>query len=201
MKSTVAMALVALALLAGCAKAPTEKVNAAEAAVNDAKAAGAPTYLAEDYAKVEGMLVSAKQEISEQDAKMAFLRDYGKAEQLLASTQTEAARVTAESAKKKEEAKQVALQAQAAAAESVKKAQDLVAKAPVGKDRAAVQAIKADAQGLEMSLNEVKAAIDGGDYQGAQAKAKAIQEKSDLLVNEVEAALSKVGKGKPAKKK
>ncbi|HZS10887.1 MAG TPA: hypothetical protein VFA38_01465 [Nitrospirales bacterium] len=201
MKSTVAMALVALALLAGCAKAPTEKVNAAEAAVNDAKAAGAPTYLAEDYAKVEGMLVSAKQEISEQDAKMAFLRDYGKAEQLLASAQTEAARVTAEAAKKKEEAKQVALQAQAAAAESVKKAQDLVAKAPVGKDRAAVQAIKADAQGLEMSLNEVKAAIDGGDYQGAQAKAKAIQEKSDLLVNEVEAALSKVGKGKPAKKK
>jgi len=201
MKSTVAMALVALALLAGCAKAPTEKVNAAEAAVNDAKAAGAPTYLAEDYAKVEGMLVSAKQEISEQDAKMAFLRDYGKAEQLLASAQTEAARVTAEAAKKKEEAKQVALQAQAAAAESVKKAQDLVAKAPVGKDRAAVQAIKADAQGLEMSLNEVKAAIDGGDYQGAQAKAKAIQEKSDLLVNEVEAALAKVGKGKPAKKK
>jgi len=201
MKSTVAMALVALALLAGCAKAPTEKVNAAEAAVNDAKAAGAPTYLAEDYAKVEGMLVSAKQEISEQDAKMAFLRDYGKAEQLLASTQTEAARVTAESAKKKEEAKQVALQAQAAAAESVKKAQDLVAKAPVGKDRAAVQAIKADAQGLEMSLHEVKAAIDGGDYQGAQAKAKAIQEKSDLLVYEVEAALAKVGKGKPAKKK
>jgi hypothetical protein len=201
MKSSLAMAVLALALLAGCAKAPTEKVNAAETAVNDAKAAGAATYLAEDYAKVEGMLVSAKKEISEQDAKMAFLRDYGKAEQLLASAQTEAARVSAEAAKKKEEAKQAALQAQDAAAASVKKAQDLVAKAPVGKDRAAVQAIKADAQGLEMSLNEVKTAIDGGDYQGAQSKAKAIQEKSDLLVNEVEAALAKVGKGKPAKKK
>jgi hypothetical protein len=109
--------------------------------------------------------------------------------------------VSAEAAKKKEEAKQAALQAQDAAVASVKKAQDLVAKAPVGKDRAAVQAIKADAQGLELSLNEVKTAIDGGDYQGAQSKAKAIQEKSDLLVNEVEAALAKVGKGKPAKKK
>jgi hypothetical protein len=188
------MMCLALTVLAACAKAPTDKVEAADKAVNEARTAGAPTYLAEDFAKVESMLVNAKKEIAEQDGKMSFLRDYGKAEQQLASAQAEAARVTADTAKKKEEAKQAAMQMQQAAQASVKKAQDLVAKAPVGKDRAAVQAIKADAQGLETSLNEVQAAIDGGDFMGAQTKAKAIQEKSELLAHEVENALAKVGK-------
>lgn len=201
MMSRLAVALLGVVLLAACAKAPTEKVDAAEKAVNDAKAAGASTYMAEDYAKVESMLLNAKKEITEQDSKMSFLRDYGKAEQLLASAQTEAARVASQTASKKEEARQAAVQSQQAAQASVKKAQDLVGRAPVGKDRAAVQAIKADAQGLETSLAEVQSAMDAGDYPGAQAKARAIQEKSELLANEIESALAKVGKGKPAKQK
>ena len=190
-----------LLLLVACAKAPTEKVTAAEKAVEDTKAAGAATYVPEEFAKVEGILANARKEISEQDGKMGFLRDYGKAEQLLASAQTEAARVKTDAEKKKEEAKAAALQAQQAAQAAVKKAQDLVAKAPVGKDRAAVQAIKADAQGLEMSLAEVQAAMDAGDYQAAHAKAKAIQDKSELVSNEIQGALAKVQKGKPAKSK
>jgi hypothetical protein len=195
------LAVVAAMMITACAKAPTEKLEAAEKGINEAKAAGAPAYAPEDFAKVDGMLSTAKKEIAEQDGKMAFLRDYGKAEQLLASAQSEAARVSTETAKKKEEAKAAALQAQQAAQDAVTKAQDLVAKAPVGKDRAAVQAIKADAQGLESSLGEVKTAIDGGDYAAAQAKAKAIQDKSDVLSNEIETALAKVGKTKVAKKK
>lgn len=193
--------LATLALVGGCAKAPTEKVAAAEKAVADARAAGAPTYLAEDFAKLEGMLTNAKNEIAAQEGKLGFLRDYGKAEQLLTAAQTEAARVATEAAKKKEEAKAAALKAQEEAKEAVKTAEDLVAKAPIGKDRAAVEAIKADASGLGPSLAEVQTAIDAGDYQAAQTKAKAIKEKSELLSAEIQTALAKVQRGKPAKKK
>lgn len=188
-------------LVAACAQPPTEKLAAAEKAVADAKAAGAQAYLAEDFTKLEGMLASAKKEITEQDAKFALLRDYGKSEQLLASVSGDAGRVTTETAKKKEEAKAAATQAQQGAQEAVKAAQDLVAKAPAGKDRAALQAIKADAEGLTASLAEIQKALDGGDYQGAQAKAKAIQDKAQSIGNEVQTAMAKTQKGKPAKKK
>lgn len=190
----------ALLLTVGCAKAPTDKLAEAEKAVNEAKAAGAPTYMAEDFAKLEGMLTNAKNEIAAQDAKFALLRDYAKAEQLLASAKTDAARVTTETGKKKEEAKAAAVQAQQAAQEAVKTAQDLVAKAPAGKDRAALEAIKADASGLTASLSEVQTALDGGDYPAAQTKAKAIQEKAQAITNEIESALATVGsKGKKGK--
>lgn len=199
----VASALLFLAgsALVGCAKPPTDKLDAAEKAVADAKTAGAPTYLAEDYAKVEGLLANAKKEMSEQEAKFALLRDYGKAEELLVTAQAEAARVTTETGTKKEEAKNAAVQAQQAAQASVEEAQALVAKAPVGKDRAALEALKADAQGLTTSMAEVQKAIDAGDYLAAKANAEAIQEKSRALAAEVETAMAKVSAAKGKKKK
>jgi hypothetical protein len=202
MKRLLVFALAPLLLLAvGCAKAPTEKLAAADKAVSDARAAGAPTYVAEDFAKLEGMLNNAKKEIAEQDARLAFVRDYEKAEGLLTSVQADAGRVTADTGKKKEEAKAAAVQAQQAAQEAVKTTQGLVAKAPVGKDRAALEAIKADAKGLATSLSEVQTAIDAGDYLGAQAKAKAIQEKSQAVAAEIQSALAKVGGAKAKKNK
>lgn len=202
MKRLLVFALAPLLLLAvGCAKAPTEKLAAADKAVSDAQAAGAPTYVAEDFAKLEGMLNNAKKEIAEQDARLAFVRDYEKAEGLLTSVQADAGRVTADAGKKKEEAKAAAVQAQQAAQEAVKTTQGLVAKAPVGKDRAALEAIKADAKGLATSLSEVQTAIDAGDYLGAQAKAKAIQEKSQAVAAEIQSALAKVGGAKAKKNK
>ncbi|WP_447978809.1 hypothetical protein [Candidatus Nitrospira bockiana] len=197
------LAVPALLLIIGCAKAPTEKVAAAEKAVNDARAAGAAKYLPDEFAKLEGTLTSAKNELAEQDAKFGLLRDYEKAEQSLAAVQTDAARVASETTKKKEEAKAAAVQAQQGAQEAVKNAQDLVARAPVGKDRAAVEAIKADVEGLVTSLPEIQKAIDAEDYQAAEAKAKAVQEKSQAVATEIETALAKVQKAqpKPASKK
>jgi len=194
-----------LLLGAACAKAPADKLSAAEKGLEEARAAGAPSYAAEDFAKLEGMVANAKKEMAEQESRFSFLRDYEKAEQLLSTAQADAARVTVETARKKEEAKVAAVQAQQAAQESVHRTQALVAKAPVGKDRAAVEAIKADAQGLAASLTEVQQAIDAGDYQAAQAKAKAIQDKSETVAKELQVALAKVAgakgksKGKSAK--
>jgi hypothetical protein len=201
MKRVSVVVLCALVLTAmGCAKPPTDKVAAAEQAVSDAREAGGQAYMAEDYAKLEGMLANAKKEIADQDAKIALTRDYEKAEQLLVAVQTDATRVKAEAGKKKEEAKAAALQAQQAAQAAVKRTQELVAKAPVGKDRAAVESIKADAQGLNASLAEVQAAMDAGDYLSAQTKAKAIQDKAQAVAGEIQTALAKVAAGKGKKK-
>jgi len=190
-----------LLLVVGCSQPPDAKVSEAEKAVRDAKLAGAQAYLAEEFAKLEGTLNTAKKELEEQNAKFALFRDYGKAEQLLDSVKAEAPKLIDATAKKKAEAKEGALKALEEAKEEVAKAQALVAKAPIGKDRAAVEAIRNDAKALTTSLDEVQAAINKEDYLGAQAKAKAVQEKSQALSSEVREAMAKVGRAKAAGKK
>jgi len=188
-------------LMGGCAQPPADQINAAEQAVKDAEQSGAATYVANDYAKIDGLRAALKQEVADQDAKFALLRDYGKAEQLAATTKAEAERVKADAVKKMEEAKSAAVQAQQAAQQTVQSTLALVAMAPAGKDRAALESIKTDAEALKASLNDVQMAIDKADYLVAQTKAKAIQEKGQAVSKEVETALAKIGKGKAVAKK
>ncbi|HSA65076.1 MAG TPA: hypothetical protein VLE25_10320 [Nitrospira sp.] len=188
-------------LMSGCAQPPADQINAADQAVKDAQQSGAATYVPDDYAKLEGLLSAMKTEVAEQDGKFALLRDYGKAEQLAATTKAEAERLKTEAAQKLEEAKFGATQAHHAAQASVTSTLELVAKAPVGKDRAALQTIKTDAEALKASLNDVQMMIDKGQYLGAETKAKAIQEKADAVSHEIETALAKIGKGKAMARK
>lgn len=156
-RAAVLPVMCALLMLTACAKAPTEQIAAAEKAVTEAQQSGAATYVADEYAKIEGTMAALKKEVSEQDGKFALLRDYGKVEQLAAAAKSDAERVKVEAATKKEEAKAAALQAQQVAQEAVASTLALVAKAPTGKDRAALESIKADAKALKESLNQVQA--------------------------------------------
>ena len=188
-------------LIAGCAQPPTEQIKSAEQAVKEAQQSGAATYVADEYAKLEGSMAAIQKEVADQEAKFALFRDYGKVEQLAATTKAEADRVKVEAAKRTEEAKNAAVQAHRMAQDGVKHALELVAKAPAGKDRAALEAIKTDIEALRASLNDVQIMIDKSDYLAAQTKAKAIQEKSQSVSHEIETALAKIAKPKPVGKK
>jgi len=204
MDKRLAMMSVTCALVfTACAKSPTEQIEAAEKSLKEAHASGASTYVPEEYAKTEGILAALKKEEADQEGKFALIRDYGKVEQLAVAAKNDAERLKTEATKKKEEAKASALQAQQVAQDAVKATLELVAKAPTGKDRAALEAIRADVEALKASLNQVQMAMDTSDYPTAQTKAKAIHEKSHAVSLEIEAALSKIGKGKlsAAKKK
>jgi len=201
MRQIVAPLALGVLLVSGCARPPAEQIEAAERAVKEAQQGGAATYAAEEYAKLEGNLAALKKEVADQDAKFALFRDYGKAEQLAASAKAEGERVKTEAATKKEEAKAAALQAQQVAQEAVRSTLDLVAKAPVGKDRAALGAIKAEAEALNALLSQVQTALDKEDYPAAQTQAKAIHEKSRAVSLEIEQALAKIGKKKPSPRK
>ena len=188
-------------MVVGCTKVPTERIASAEQAISEAQAAGAPTYLAERYAKLEGMLTTAKHQIATQEAKFVLLRDYSQAEELLESVQMDAARVTAEAERRREEAKAAALQAQRVAQASVKATQDLLDKVLVGDNRVALIALKVDADGLTASLAEVQSAVEAADYQAAQVKAGAIAQKSETLAADVRTALAATVAAKGQKRK
>lgn len=197
------VSLVAIALMtivtAGCADPPTEQIQEAEKALKDARESGASTYSPDEYAKLEGTLDAIRKEVSEQDGKFALFRDYGKAQQLSVSAKTDSERIKVATAQKKEEGRAAAMQAQQVAEEAVRAAQELAAKAPVGKDRAAVEAIKNDIEGLKSLLRQVQDSIDKEDYPAAQTQAKAINEMSQGVQNELQQALAKVGRGKSAR--
>ncbi|MGE0643400.1 MAG: DUF4398 domain-containing protein [Nitrospira sp.] len=190
----------AFAMLAGCADPPTDQIQQAEKALTDARESGASTYSPDEYAKLEGTLDAMRKEVSEQDGKFALFRDYGKAQQLSISAKADSERIKVGAAQKKEEGRVAAMQAQQVAEEAVRAAQDLVAKAPVGKDRAAVEAIKNDVEGLKSLLSQVQESINKEDYPAAQTQAKAINEMSQGVQAEIQTALAKVGRGKPSKR-
>ena len=189
----------ALCLAVGCSEAPNETLGEAEKMVLDAQIAGARAYVPEDFAKLQGMLNNAKTEMADQNRKYVLFRDFDKTEQLLASVKVEATKVIESLAKKKAAAKDEAIKAQAAAIEAVKKTQARIAKAQVGKDQAAVEAIKNAARALTASLSEVQAAMDMQDYLTAHTKAKAVQDKSLALATEVGGAPAKAGQAAMAK--
>ena len=193
---THAFAVLTIVMMAGCSKPPTEQIEAAEKAVKEAQQSGASTYSADEYAKLEGTIAALRKEVGDQDGKFTLFRDYGKAEQLAASAKVDSERIKVDAAKKKDEAKAAALQAQQVAEEAVRATQDLVARAPVGKDRAAVEAIKNDVEGLKSLLKQVQASMDKEDYPAAQTQAKAIHDMSQGVSTEIQNALAKVGRGK-----
>ncbi|NGZ95829.1 MAG: hypothetical protein CV089_06820 [Nitrospira sp. WS110] len=201
MQSRVSLVAIALIIVAtaGCADPPTEQIQEAEKALKDARESGASTYSPDEYAKLEGTLDTIRKEVSEQDGKFALFRDYGKAQQLSVSAKADSERIKVATAQKKEEGRAAAMQAQQVAEEAVRAAQELAAKAPVGKDRAAVEAIKNDIEGLKSLLKQVQDSIDKEDYPAAQTQAKAINEMSQGVQNELQQALAKVGRGKSAR--
>ncbi len=199
------LALVSFALtfslMAGCSDPPTQQIQEAEKALKEAEQSGAATYSPDEYAKLEGTLAAMRKEVTDQEGKIGLFRDYGKAQQLSASAKADSERIKLAASQKKDEAKAAALQAQQVAEEAVRATEELVKKAPVGKDRAAVEAIKNDVEGLKSLLKQVQASIDKEDYPAAQTQAKAIHDMSQGVSTEIQNALAKVGKGKFARKK
>jgi hypothetical protein len=201
MQSGVPLIAIALTIVvtAGCTDPPTEQIQEAEKALKDARESGGSTYSPDEYAKLEGTLDALRKEVSEQDGKFALFRDYGKAQQLSVSAKADSERIKVGTAQKKEESRAAAMQVQQVAEEAVKAAQELAGKAPVGKDRAAVEAIKNDIEGLKSLLKQVQDSIDKEDYPAAQTQAKAINEMSQGVQNELQQALAKVGRSKSSR--
>jgi len=195
MKNTLkllALSMVTIFLLVGCAKLPTEEINAAKASVDAVVAEGAQKFAAEDAKKLNDSMQAAQDEIKVQDGKT--FKDYAKTKELLAKVKADAETLKAGLAAKKEEAKKNAAAALEAAKASVADAKALLAKAPKGKgSKADIEALKADIKGIEDSLAEIKTANDSEDYNVAIEKSNAIKDKAAAISDQIKKAMEKVG--------
>lgn len=197
MRKRIALSLVAavavLGLVAGCAKAPDPaQIDAVKAAVQAAKAAEADRYVPAIYNAANDSLNAALAEIEKQNAKFALFRKYGVATHLLQVAEEKAKEAAQAVEVKKEEVKNEATGLIQQGTDAVAQAKKLFAKAPRGKEgRQALELIKSDITTVENTLAEATAAMDKGDYLTARDKAKAVLDKANSLISELQEVISK----------
>ena len=195
-RTTVKLLLVVLALsvfLIGCAKKPETEINNTKAALDGAIQEGAEKYAKEEAKLLNDDLAAAMDEIKVQDEK--FFKNYDKAKEMLASVQAKADSLKAEIPARKEKAKNDAQAALDAAKTAVADANALLAKAPRGKGSMAdIEALKADAAGLQDSIVEAETLMTSEEYFAAADKANSIKDKAAEVSAQITAALEKKGK-------
>ncbi|MCC7296102.1 MAG: hypothetical protein IT188_09705, partial [Acidobacteria bacterium] len=92
-----------------------------------------------------------------------------------------------------EAAKNLAIQLQGEAQAAITETTELLKKAPKGKGTAKdLEALKADLAGAETMYTEIQAALDAGDYIGAQDKANSVKAKVAAIADQINAAIAKV---------
>jgi len=193
MKSKLIIAIAAMGvavLFSSCAKVPQAEVDAATAAIQEVKDAGADLYVPEAYQALVDSMKSANEKI--EVAKAKWFPNYTKAKETLAFVSQNAV-----DTKAKSEARKVELKAEVEAMIVEVKAlvvenTALIAKAPRGKEgREALEAIKSELAIAETSVTEVEALLANGDLIGSNDKIKAAKEKATSIKAELEEAIAK----------
>jgi hypothetical protein len=183
--------IAAMLLMNGCAQPPTEQLAAAQKAVDAAKAAGATDYAKDDFVKLEQQLAFAKEELAEQDKTLSIFRSYAEADKLLIKLVETGGQVAAKAAHHKAAARTAVLALEKEAQLAMASAKDLMKKAPTGKEQAALEVIKQNLTGLELSFSAVHQLIEMDDYFGAEVQANAVKETATAVSAEIQRAIDK----------
>jgi len=163
-----------LVMAAGCAKVPTETVDAVRTAMDAARSAEAGAYAKDAMAAADQAVAAMDEEMKAQEGKFVLLRSFGKTKELAAAAQVAAdaaANAGREGKARTRDEATTAINDAKAAAESARAVLDT---AVLGKGSAAdIEAMKQDLMAVMTSLTEADAAFSAEDYLGAKAKAEA----------------------------
>ncbi|GAB1454389.1 hypothetical protein MASR2M47_44450 [Draconibacterium sp.] len=181
---------VAALMFTSCAKAPQAEIDAAKAALEQAKSAQADLYVEGDFLAVQDSLNAVMVEIEAQSSKL--FKSYGSSKEKLATIATQATELVAKTDVRKEEIKTEVATAEAATQALIEENNALLAKAPKGKEgKEAIEAIKLDLAGISASVGEVSGLMANGDLLGAQTKVNAAQQKATEINTELKTVLEK----------
>jgi tRNA U34 5-carboxymethylaminomethyl modifying GTPase MnmE/TrmE len=177
-------------IFTSCAKAPQAEIDAAKAALEQAKTAQANLYVEADFLAVQDSLNAVMVEIEAQSSKL--FKSYGNAKEKLVVITTQATELVAKTEVRKEEIKTEVATAEAATLALIEENNQLLAKAPKGKEgKEAIEAIKLDLTGITTSVGEVSGMVASGDLLGAQTKVNAAQQKATQINSELKGVLDK----------
>ena len=169
----------------GCDDVPQQEIDDAKSSLDAAKKAEADQYVPDKYNAAKQALDRATAVVQEEES--AMFGNFDEARTLLGTAKTAADEAAAAAPGKKEEVKQAVESALAGIPAEVETTKKMWKTAPRGKGtREALQLIKAEIERTEAMQSEVQAALDGGDYLGAQQKAQQIIAKLKSLQGELQ---------------
>jgi hypothetical protein len=194
-KIILAIAVLGIAVLfTSCAKPPQAEIDAANAAIQEAKTVGADLYVPADFAALTDSMNAINAAVEEQKSKM--FPSYGKVKEKLAVVSQMAVDTKAKSESRKVEIQNEITQLTTEVTTLMEENKTLVTKAPKGKEgAAAIEAIKSDLALIEASVAEVATLQANGDLIGADDKIKAAKEKATSINTELKDVIEKA-KGK-----
>lgn len=193
MKNRFFTVLTAIALsslvLTSCSKAPQAEIDAANAAVEQAMAAGADVYLHDNFVALQDSLNAVIAGIEATNSKM--FKNFSDAKVGLANVTQMATDLVQQTATRKEEVK-VEIQTIITEVKAlVEEDKQLITKAPRGKEgQTAVNAIKEELTAVETAIAEAEAAGVTDDM-AVLDKVKAAKEKATALKTELEGVIAK----------
>ncbi|MGE0088933.1 MAG: hypothetical protein AB7S50_05585 [Bacteroidales bacterium] len=194
MKNKLFLGLVAImfvTVLASCDKIPQAEIDAANAALTEAQAAGAEMYVPQDYLLVKDSLNAILAKVEVQNSK--FFKKFGECKEQLVGVTTLASDLKGKTATRKEEVKKELETALEEIKVVMEENNKLFAKAPRGKEgKEALEQIKAELGVIETTVGEATNMLASGDYLPALDKVKAAKEKANSILEELKAAIAKV---------
>lgn len=198
MKKFFGLGLLALGLtiiLSSCGKLPQVEIDAANAAIDSAKMAGADVYLADEFMAIQDSLKSAMEKVEKQQSKFMF-RNYDEASKQLQEVKVLADQAVQNAVIKKDQVKEKVQAALKEVTTLVAENKELIAKAPKGKEgKAALEQMQNELSVIETTLAESTTLFNSGDYMAAKEKIMAAKEKASSINSELKAAIAKY-KGK-----
>jgi hypothetical protein len=185
-------------LLAGCAKAPTQEIEAAQSAFAEAEAADAASYAPEQWQAAQTTFNAAQAKIEEQNGKLGLTRSYDEAKELLAQAATEAAAARDAAAGGREAARTGGEAALGAVETSLANAQTLLGdldRCPRKPKGFAVDLaeLRGKVEGLGTQAADARTSLGQERYLEAKTMAEAAQSEAAALVGDLQSALGKLG--------
>ncbi len=177
----VSMGMSAL-IFSGCSKLPQAEIDAVNAAIEEARTAGAELYVPESYIALQDSLSAVMVGIEAQGSKL--IKNYSASKEQLASVTQYAGEVKFEAEARKEAIKVEIMNTIAEVKTLIETNKQLIMEAPRGKEgTTALMAIKGELNAIEASINEAGTMLENGEYLSTLDKATATKAKA-LSINE-----------------
>ncbi|MBN1117172.1 MAG: hypothetical protein JXA77_08210 [Bacteroidales bacterium] len=173
-----------------CSKVPQVEIDAANAAIEQAKSVGADVYVHDNFVALQDSLNSVMVSIESQKSK--FIKNYSTAKEQLAGVTQFAGEVKQQAETQKEELKIEIQNTIAEVKTLIESNRQLILEAPKGKEgTSALVAIKGEIDAVETTVNETSTMFESGDFLATLDKAKAAKEKATAINAELTNVIAK----------
>jgi len=191
------IAMITLASVA-CATPPQAQVDAANAALTKATAAGATEYAPEAYRAAQDARAKCDAELKTQADKFAFMRAYEEATSLAAAATAAGEKAANDAVQRKQAAQTEASTAVVDARAAIQEAETALSGVPKGKaSKADRETRESDLAAAKSTLGEAEIALNSQRYRDVKAKADAAKDKASAVKSSLEQAVQ----GRPARPK